>query len=237
MSYSWLTSSHFIMFGLLVGFAIAHSGLAALRTRGESLLGARLYRVLFALVSLPFASVLIIYFINHRYDGLRLWNLQGVPGIEPIVWILSAISFLFLYPATFNLLEVAAVQKPQVHLYETGIIRVTRHPQMVGQIIWCIAHILWLGTSFMLVTSVGLILHHAFGVWHGDRRLRLRYGEAFERVRDRTSIIPFLAIVQGQQTLMLKEFLRPSYVGVTGFVLLFWWAHPLLIRATGSVGW
>jgi uncharacterized membrane protein len=237
MSYSWLTSSHFIMFGLLVGFAIAHSGLAALRTRGESLLGARLYRVLFALVSLPFASVLIIYFINHRYDGLRLWNLHGVPGIEPIVWILSAISFLFLYPATFNLLEVAALQKPQVHLYETGIIRVTRHPQMVGQIIWCIAHTLWLGTSFMLVTSLGLILHHAFGVWHGDRRLRLRYGEAFERVRDRTSIIPFFAIVQGQQTLVLKEFLRPSYVGVAGFVLLFWWAHPLLIRATGSVGW
>jgi uncharacterized membrane protein len=89
----------------------------------------------------------------------------------------------------------------------------------------------------MLVTSLGLILHHAFGVWHGDRRLGRRYGEAFDRVRDRTSIIPFLAILQGRQTFVLKEFLRPSYVGVAGFVLLFWWAHPLLIRATGSVGW
>jgi uncharacterized membrane protein len=237
MSHNWLTASHFIMFGLLVGFAIAHSGLAALRPWGESYIGARLYRVLFALVSLPLATVLIIYFISHRYDGLQLWNLQGVPGIGPIVWILSAISFLFLYPATFNLLEVAAVQKPQVHLYETGIIRITRHPQMVGQIIWCVAHTLWLGTSFMLVTSFGLILHHLFAVWHGDRRLRLRYGEAFEVVRDRTSIIPFLAILRGQQTLFLKEFLRPAYVGVAGFVLLFWWAHPLLIRATGSIGW
>lgn len=237
MSQNWLTTSHFIMFGLLVGFAIAHSGLAALRPWGESYIGARAYRVLFALVSLPLAAVLIIYFISHRYDGLQLWNLQGVPGIEPIVWILSAISFLFLYPATFNLLEVAAIQKPQVHLYETGIIRITRHPQMVGQIIWCIAHTLWLGTSFMLLTSFGLILHHLFAVWHGDRRLRSRYGEAFEVVRDRTSIIPFLAILRGQQTLFLKEFLCPAYVGVAGFVLLFWWAHPLLIRATGSIGW
>lgn len=234
---SWLTSSHFVMFALLVGFAIAHSGLAALRARGEKLLGARLYRVFFALVSIPFATVLIIYFINHRYDGAQLWNLQGVPGMQTLVWVLSAISFIFLYPATFNLLEIAAIQKPAVHLYETGIIRITRHPQMVGQVIWCVAHTLWLGTSFMVVTSTGLILHHLFAVWHGDRRLQQRYGESFETLKSRTSVLPFLAIFQGRQTLQPKEFLRPSYVGVIGFVLLLWWAHPLLIRATGSVGW
>ncbi|MBD2018873.1 hypothetical protein H6F43_01565 [Leptolyngbya sp. FACHB-36] len=233
----WLTPSHFVMLGLLFGFAVAHSGLAALRSWGEQRIGPRLYRVLFALVSLPLATVLIIYFFNHRYDGLQLWQLQGVPGVAAIVWVLSAISFVFLYPATFNLLEIAAIQKPQVHLYETGIIRITRHPQMVGQVIWCIAHLLWVGSSFMVVTSIGLILHHVFGVWHGDRRLNARYGEAFEAVKARTSIVPFWAIVQGQQKLKLVEFLRPAYLGVAGFVLLFWWAHPLLIRATGSVDW
>lgn len=233
----WLTPSHFVILGLLLGFAIAHSGLAALRPVGEKLIGARLYRVLFALVSLPLATSLIIYFFNHRYDGAQLWQLQGVPGIQPVVWILSAISFLFLYPATFNLLEIAAVQKPQVHLYETGIIRITRHPQMVGQVIWCVAHALWLGTSFMLVTCLGLILHHCFGVWHGDRRLLARYGDAFEAVKARTSVIPFVAIAQGKQTLQWKEFLRPAYLGVAIFVGLLWWAHPLLIRATGNVGW
>ncbi|MBD2460989.1 hypothetical protein H6G89_08025 [Oscillatoria sp. FACHB-1407] len=235
--YQWLTDSHVIMFGLLVGFAIAHSGLAALRPRAEKLIGARLYRVFFALVSLPLATVLIIYFINHRYDGVQLWNMQGIPGIEPFIWVLSAISFVFLYPATFNLLEIAAVQKPQVHLYESGIIRITRHPQMVGQIIWCIAHTLWLGTTFMVVTSAGLILHHLFGVWHGDRRLLARYGESFEILKSRTSVIPFLAVLQKRQTLDLKEFLRPAYAGIVGFVLLLWWAHPLLIRATSNVGW
>lgn len=233
----WLTPSHFIMLGLLLTFATAHSGLAALRARAEKWMGARLYRVLFALVSLPLATTLIIYFINHRYDGLQLWQVQGVPGILPLVWGLSAVSFLFLYPATFNLLEIAAVQKPQVHLYETGIIRITRHPQMVGQIIWCVAHTLWLGTTFTLVTSLGLIGHHLFGVWHGDRRLQARYGEAFTAVKARTSIVPFGAIAQGKQTLNLGEFLRPAYIGVAAFVAGLWWAHPILIRATSSVGW
>lgn len=235
--YDWLTSSHLTMLGLLLGFAIAHSGLAALRPWGEKQIGARLYRILFALVSIPLAVVLIIYFFNHRYDGLQLWQVQDVPGVQTLVWILSAISFLFLYPATFNLLEIAAIQKPEVHLYESGIIRVTRHPQMVGQLIWCIAHTLWIGTTFTLVTSIGLMLHHIFAVWHGDKRLFARYGEAFTTVKARTSVIPFLAILQGRQTLKWDEFIKPAYLGVTGFILLLWWAHPLLLGATARVNW
>lgn len=233
----WLTPSHFIMLGLQFGFAIAHSGGAALRPWAEKYIGPRVYRIIFALVSLPLAVTLIIYFFNHRYDGLQLWQVQSLPWIKPLVWVLSAISFLFLYPATFNLLEIAAIQKPQVHLYETGIIRITRHPQMVGQIIWCIAHTLWLGTTFTLVTSLGLILHHAFGVWHGDRRLGRRYGEAFMAVKQRTSIIPFAAILDGRQSLRWQEFLRPAYIGVAIFVLLLWWSHPLLLVATSKVQW
>lgn len=229
--------SHLVMLGLLLGFASAHSGLAALRPKAEKLIGARLYRVLFALVSLPLAVILIVYFFNHRYDGIQLWQLQGIPAVKPLVWILSAISFLFLYPATFNLLEIAAIQKPQVHLYETGIIRITRHPQMVGQVIWCIAHTLWIGTSFTLLTSIGLVLHHLFGVWHGDRRLQARFGESFETIKSRTSILPFLAILQKRQTLDLLEFLRPSYVGVVIFTTLLWKIHPFLMRATGNIYW
>jgi uncharacterized membrane protein len=218
-------------------FAIAHSGLAALRMQGEKYIGARAYRVIFALVSLPLAAILLIYFFNHRYDGVQLWQVQSVQGIEPLVWILSAISFLFLYPSTFNLLEVAAIAQPQVHLHETGIIRITRHPQMVGQIIWCIAHTLWIGSSFMVVTSLGLILHHLFGVWHGDRRLHKRYGDAFLELKQRTSIIPFLAIAQGRQEFKWQEFIRPAYVGVAITIMLFRWLHPIAISASANVFW
>ncbi|WP_071516356.1 NnrU family protein [Geitlerinema sp. PCC 9228] len=235
--WNWIADSHLVMVALLAGFALAHSGLAAWRGQGEQWLGARGYRVLFALVSLPLAVLLVVYFINHRYDGVQLWQVQDVPGMRSLVWVLSAISFVFLYPATFNLLEIAAVQKPQVHLYETGIIRICRHPQMVGQVIWCIAHTLWLGSSFAVVTSLGLIAHHLFGVWHGDRRWLQRYPEAFPPVKARTSIIPFLAIWQGRQTLKPQEFLRPAYLGVALFVWLLAWAHPYLIQGSAWLGW
>ena len=233
----WFTSSHFVMLGLQLIFAIAHSGGAALRPWAEKYIGPRLYRIIFALISLLLAVLLIIYFFNHRYDGWQLWQVQSIPGVGTLVWVLSAISFFFLYPATFNLLEIAAIQKPQVHLYETGIIRITRHPQMVGQVIWCVAHTLWLGTSFTFVTSIGLVLHHLFGVWHGDRRLSQRYGEAFALVKQRTSIIPFQAIIDGRQSLNWQEFLRPAYLGVAIFIGLLWWSHPLLLTATSRIIW
>ena len=60
--------------------------------------------------------------------------------------------------------------------------RISRHPQFVGQGLWCLAHTLWIGNSFALITSAGLMAHHAFGCWHGDRRLATKYGDAFERV-------------------------------------------------------
>jgi hypothetical protein len=41
----------------------------------------------------------------------------------------------------------------------------------------CFAHTLWIGNSFTLVTSLGLMAHHLFGCWHGDRRLSSKYGE------------------------------------------------------------
>ncbi|MBO6763147.1 MAG: hypothetical protein JJ909_19495, partial [Roseivirga sp.] len=42
--------------------------------------------------------------------------------------------------ATYNLLEIPSVLKPKVRIYGTGIMRITRHPQAFGQIIWCFAH-------------------------------------------------------------------------------------------------
>ena len=55
-----------------------------------------------------------LYFISShfisfygRYDGIQLWDLRLEPGMHDFVWWSSLVSFLFLYPSTFNLLEVS----------------------------------------------------------------------------------------------------------------------------------
>ncbi len=220
------------MLVLIIIFALIHSGGAALRPQAENLIGPRAWRLIFASASIPSAFVLIWFFLAHRYDGLLLWNLQGVPQIKTLIWIISAMSFLFLYPATYNLLEIPAVKKPQLKLYSSGIIRVSRHPQAIGQILWCIAHSIWIGTSFMLITSVGLIAHHLFAIWHGDQRLQKKFGTKFLEIKKNTSIIPFLAVLDGRQKLVFKEFLKPSQVGILIAISLFWWSHRFIPIAT-----
>ena len=227
--------SSIVMLILLVLFAVIHSGGASLRRRAETRIGARAWRLLFAAASIPSAVVVIGWFLAHRYDGIRLWNLQGVPGMIPLVWIGTAISFLFLYPATYNLLEIPAVLKPQVRLYATGIIRISRHPQAIGQILWCLTHALWSGSSFMVVTCFGLIAHHLFAVWHGDRRLKERFGEAFDELKATTSVLPFQAVIDGRQQLDWREFLRPAQGGIAIAVGVFWWAHRFIPTAATMV--
>ncbi|GKV06347.1 hypothetical protein SLEP1_g18247 [Rubroshorea leprosula] len=211
------------------------SGLASLRETGEKLVGKRAYRVLFAAVSLPLSLSTILYFINHRYDGLQLWQLQNTPGVHQFVWLANFIPFLFLYPSTFNLLKVAAVDKLKLHLWETGIIRITRHPQMVGQVIWCLADTLWIGNTMAVSASIGLIGHHLFGVWNSDRRLAKQHAEAFEELKRRTSVIPFAAILDGRKILPkdhYKEFIRLPYLTITALTLGAYFMHPL--RQAGS---
>tara|TARA_B100000674_G_scaffold176132_1_gene142568 strand:- start:150 stop:899 length:750 start_codon:yes stop_codon:yes gene_type:complete len=217
-----------VVFILILIFAIIHSGGAALRNKAESIIGPRLWRLVFVSLSLPSAVILIGYFLTHRYDGLRLWNLQGNSFVFYLVWVLTAISFIFLYPATYNLLEIPSLQKPEVRIYSTGIMRVTRHPQAIGQIIWCIAHSLWIGTSFTLITSFGLICHHLFAIWHGDKRLEFKFGEEFYKFKESTSVIPFLAIIEGRQIFRFREYFKLSQVGILIAIIVIWGSHQYI---------
>jgi zeta-carotene isomerase len=136
--------------------------------------------------------------------------------------------------------QVAAVDKPKLHLWETGIIRITRHPQMVGQLLWCFAHTLYIGTTFTCATSAILCLHHLFAVWNGDRRLRDKFGENAEAVFDRTSVIPFQAIVDGRQKLpdnYYTEFLRLPYLTIGIGSLIAYYAHPFMQAGSALTKW
>jgi len=65
-------------------------------------------------------------------------------------------------------------------------------------------------------------------VWNGDRRLARRFGAAFEELRATTSVLPFRAVLDGRQQLVLSEFLRPAQLGIAIAVGVFWWAHRFI---------
>ncbi|KAL5058221.1 hypothetical protein RYX36_029825 [Vicia faba] len=214
--------------------------MANFRDSGEKLIKERAYRVIFAGTSLPLALTMIVYFINHKYDGLQLWQVQDIRGVHQLVWFSNFISFFLLYLSTFNLLEDTSVDKPNLHLYETRIMRITTHPQMVGQVMWCLGHTIWIGNSVAVAASFALISYHLFGVWNGGKKLSERYKEDFEMVKGRTSVVPFLAILDGRQKLPIyfyKEFIRLPYFTITSITLGAYFSHPLMRAASFKLHW
>lgn len=218
-----------LIFGIL--FPIMHSGLASLRPYGEQVVGARTWRVIFAWPSLCLAYSWITYFISHAHDGIVLWDGAQIGWLHAVAWTINFASFFFLYPSVFNLKEVAAVDIPQVHLWETGIMRITRHPQFVGQSMWSAAHLTMVGSSFNALTMALLVAHHAFACWNGDRRLYEKHGDNFLAVKARTSILPFVAILEGRQKLppdYYKELIRAPYALIAVGTLGAYLAHPYM---------
>ena len=233
-----------LFFGIL--FPIVHSGLASARPFGEKIVGARAWRVIFAFPSLCLSYSWITYFIAHAHDGYQFYDLRQYDLAHTIAWTTNFLSFFFLYPSVFNLKEVAAVEKPKFHMWETGIIRITRHPQFVGQTMWSAAHLAMVGTTFTALTMALLVGHHYFSCWNGDRRYRDEFGEDLwhEVVEKRTSVVPFQAIWEGRQILpkdYYKELLRGPYFVIAVGTLGAYLAHPYmqggaaLVRNTGWV--
>ena len=134
--------------------------------------------------------------------------------------------------------------KKKIFLRKIYMMTGTQHTmamwQMVGQFLWCFAHTLWIGNSFTLTTSFGLVAHHLFGVWHGDKRLSEKHGEAYEVLKKRTSVIPFAAILDGRQKLpeeYYKEFFRLPYFVIAVITVGAYWSQPILQGASRYLKW
>ena len=71
--------------------------------------------------------------------------------------------------------------------------------------------------------------------WEGSHGL-----QAFDEVAQRTSIVPFAAILQGRQQLpqdYYKEFLRLPYATITALSVGVYLAHPLIQWASAQLPW
>ncbi len=223
--------SHIIIILFAILFGIAHSGMAAIRPKAEQYIPPRIYRILFVIVSFLISIPWLVYLVNHRYDGIRLFNFQSYPIIHALVFVIATIAFFFLYPGTFRFSEIVTLNRPTQRFYTTGIMRITRHPQLTGMSLWCLSHFLWVGSSFMIATAIGLIGYHLFAAWHCDQRRLKLFGEEYQNLMNTTSFIPFKAIIEGKQVFVFKEFIDKAYFWIIVFIATVYYLHPAIYKS------
>lgn len=216
----WLTvaAAGFVLIHLLVSGTRVRDGLVARVGEGA-------YMGLFSLASTALLVALVWGYGQARADNLVWWG--PAAGTRHLAWLLQFIAFLLVVPGLLtpnptSVKQEGALDRPDP---ATGILRITRHPFLWGVAIWGAGHLLVNGDLASLVLFGSLTLLAAFGTRSiDDKRLRA-LGPKYRAFMDRTSNIPFAAIVQGRQKLRIGEIGWRLLVAVAGYALVFW-AHP-----------
>ena len=85
-----------------------------------------------------------------------------------------------------------------------------------------------------------LCAHHFFAVWNGDRRLRDKFGDKAEAIKEVTSVVPFAAIISGKQVLpkdYYMEFFRLPYATIVIGSVAAYYAHPFMQAGSTLLKW
>jgi uncharacterized membrane protein len=198
-------------------------------TRLRDFLAGRLgdgpYRGLFSLASLV-GLVWMIRAYQHA-PTLRLW--VPAPGLRPLAYALVFIGFLLAIigvatPSVTGVGIEGRLAEESASSLIRGVTRITRHPFLWGVAAWALAHLTENGDLASLLLFGSLLLLALGGTASIDAKRRRAYAEGWSRFAQVTSSVPFLAIIQGRNSLAsaVQEIgvLRPL-VAVVAYAVVF----------------
>lgn len=110
-----------------------------------------------------------------------------------------------------------------------GVLRISRHPALCGFALWGLLHLFANGDAAGILIFAGITTLAIGGMYHQDRRMARRYGEAFKQFAARTSRFPFAAILTGRIAFKPRELgiLRPL-VAIVFYLATILYSHRLL---------
>ncbi|MCA9537530.1 MAG: hypothetical protein KC620_01505 [Myxococcales bacterium] len=174
--------------------------------------------------------------------GLLIWGWSRAPFVglwDPLPWtrwvplLVMPLAMIFFVFGLTTPSPTQAMQEKTLGAANPapGILAITRHPQLWAYALWAASHlppngdvatVLFIGAFFVL--AVG-------GMLHIDRRRARTEGEAWRRFADRTSLVPFAALLSGRAKLAFGwgDLLR--LVGAVALYFGFIAVHARLIGA------
>lgn len=177
--------------------------------------------------STPLRGWLIAHIGNRPYQGV--FSLLSFAGIGWLIWaymqaermefglaptwllfvaVLGAMAGLWL--AVLGGLSPNPTTVDQEKLLDSasparGIVRVTRHPFMVGFAIWALTHMVLNPDTASLVFFGTFFVLAALGPWLIDSKKAKAFSGQWKNFADATSVLPFAAILRGRNQFVSQE--------------------------------
>lgn len=194
-------ASLFLAALFFIGIHLGVSG-TTLRDRAVARIGLRGYMVAFSA-----ASVAAIIWLASAYGAapyVPTWGQLEWWKPAAIALMLPAFMLVVVGLSTPNPTAVAGeglVDRPP-----QGIVRVTRHPFLMGVALWAGVHLVGNGDVASTLFFAALLLVAAVGAVSIDaKRRRVLGAAAWDAFADRTSIVPFAAILAGRNSFVARE--------------------------------
>lgn len=173
-----------------VAFAGSHLILSSppVRNRLVGVMGERVFQGLYSLIVLGLFIPLVLAYFANKHTGPVLWSLPHGPTLQWVVYVGSAIAFILVVgsqitPSPANLVP----GEPRAY----GVLRITRHPFIMGTALWALLHLLVNGTATDVAFFGGFVVFSLAGAWHQDARKLATNVPGYRQFVAETPFIPF----------------------------------------------
>jgi uncharacterized membrane protein len=225
--------------GVSIMILVLHFGVAGTRLRDAIVraIGEGPYLGLFSL-----ASLAGVFLMAAAYNGASagenalIWDLG--PGAAHLGIIVVGLAFLLgiagvLTPNPTMAMQGDSLLQPAP---ATGILRITRHPFLWAVALWAAFHLAANGDRASIVFFGTWLILAIGGTFSIDGKRARKYGDAWDGFARRTSNLPFLAVLEGRQSLPLGEFLTWRLAVAVGIFLVFLFVHAWLFGVSPFPG-
>jgi uncharacterized membrane protein len=188
------------LFFVAIHFVISGS---PLRGKIVALIGEGPFRGLFSLLSL-----IGVVWLSRAYGQAEYIQLWGHPyALRPFALVVVLVAFFFVVLAFTSPNPTAVGGEALLAEKEPakGIQRITRHPFLWGVALWSLTHLILNGDLASVIFFGSFLILAIQGPFSIDRKREKAAGEAWNRFAGVTSNVPFLAIIQGRNSLQVGE--------------------------------
>ncbi len=209
-------------------FVGTHIGIGTTPLRAEVIarIGEGWYRLLFSLVSV--AAIIWLVMAYRAAPLIPLWYGGGFFNV--LALLVMPFASLLLVAALIQPNPTAIGQQPDPDAPEParGMLRITRHPMMWGVGLWAVTHMLANG-DLASVVFFGAFAVLAFGGAAAlDHRLTRQNRPGWGIFVQRTSFVPFAAILEGRQQFVPSEIGWKAVALAAALYVFLLVAHPWL---------
>lgn len=169
------------------------------RSRLVAAIGERFFMLAYSAVAI--AAIVWLVAAYNRAPFQELW--PDTHAARIVMLVLGFIATLMLIAGATSPNPTATGAPPSIMEKEGathGIFAITRHPILWGIALWALGHLLVNGDAASVALFGAMLVLCLGGIAHIDAKRRATGGEAWRRLEDATSAIPFAALIAGRTT-------------------------------------